>query len=222
MSAPSTRKIWTDGTVQAIMSNIRTPSANQKTGDMAQVTIIDANKKPTQAIKDRTDHTYCGDCPLRSGKGCYVNPVPYNSVYKAVDGAPVSDVPVLNKPVRYGAYGDPAYIPLERLDAWTDRIPAHTGYTHQWHRIDADYRRFFMASIDGISDRTREQAKDLGYRTFRILKPGETTAPGEIICPNYTTGIQCRDCKLCAGTASGAKDIAIPVHGPKNKVKAFS
>ena len=53
----STRKIWTDGRVQAIMSNFRTPSANQKTCDMAQVTIIDANKKPTQAIKDRTDPT---------------------------------------------------------------------------------------------------------------------------------------------------------------------
>ena len=218
----STLKVWTDGNIQAIMSNIRTPSANQKTGDMVQVTIIDADKKPTQAIKDRTDSTYCGDCPLRSGVGCYVNPVPYNSVYKAVDGANVAPVPDINKPVRYGAYGDPAFIPLDKLDTWSHRIPAHTGYTHQWHKVDRDYSRYFMASIDGISDRTREEAKDLGYRTFRILKPGETTAPGEIICPNYTTGVQCRDCKLCAGTASGGKDIAIPVHGPANKVKAFS
>ena len=218
----STLKVWTDGNIQAIMSNIRTPSANQKTGDMVQVTIIDADKKPTQSIKDRTDSTYCGDCPLRSGVGCYVNPLAYNAVYKAVDGADVSPVPDINKPVRYGAYGDPAFIPLEKLDSWSNRIPAHTGYTHQWHKVDRDYSRYFMASIDGVSDRTRAQAKDLGYRTFRILKPGEDIAPGEIICPNYTTGVQCRDCKLCAGTASGGKDIAIPVHGPANKVKAFS
>ena len=134
----------------------------------------------------------------------------------------MSPFPTLRKGLRFGTYGDPSYIPIDSVDAWSSRVPTWTGYTHQWHKVDTDYSRFFMASIDGISDRTREEAKDLGYRTFRILSPTEDVGTDEILCPNSTHGIQCADCGLCAGTSRGGKDIAITAHGAPNKVKLWT
>ena len=58
----------------------------------------------------------------------------------------------------------------------------------------------------------------MGWRTFRIINEGDTLMPREIICPNVTKGVQCKDCLLCSGTSLKAKNIAIPVHGSnKNK-----
>ena len=220
--AKNTLKLWTDGTRQAVLSNYRTKSANRKTGDMAQLSILTEAIKPTEAIKQRKDGLICGDCPLRHGKGCYVNPMANNAQGRAVQGADVSPFPTLRKGLRFGTYGDPSYIPIDSVDAWSSRVPTWTGYTHQWHKVDADYSRYFMASVDGISDRTREHAKDSGYRTFRILSPTEDVGTGEILCPNSTHGIQCADCGLCAGTSRGGKDIAITAHGAPNKVKLWT
>jgi hypothetical protein len=217
----TTYKLWTDGVRQAILSNVHTKSTNTKTGDMAQLSILQEAVKPTEGIKTRQDGLICGDCPLKHGKGCYVNPVSYNGTWRAVQGADVSPFPTLNKGLRFGTYGDPSFIPLDKVDAWSSAVPNWTGYTHQWHKVAADYSRFFMASIDGISNRTREDAKALGYRTFRILSPTEDVGTGEVLCPNTTHGVQCTDCGLCAGTSRGGKDIAIKVHGPSNKMKLW-
>ena len=130
----------------------------------------------------------------------------------------------MDKPLRLGAYGDPAFIPLEKLEQLTSSAPSYTGYTHQWHNVDADYARYNMASIDHLNEArgiTRERAKDLGYRTFRILKENEELDAGEIMCPNYTHGVQCAKCGLCAGTSRGSKDIAIRGHGAPNKLAVF-
>ena len=217
----NTYKIWTDGNIQGLLSCVHTKSKNSKTGDMASLAILGVFIKPTDAIKTRQDGLYCGDCPLRHGKGCYVNPVAYNAIYKAGLGQEVQEFPTLDKPLRFGSYGDPGLLPIDKVASWTSTVPSWTGYTHAWHKIDSDYSRYFMASIDGIDAKTREQAKDLGYKTFSILMPGQAPRTGEILCPHTTHGVQCADCGLCAGTSRGGKDIAIEAHGPANKAKLW-
>lgn len=219
-------KIWSNGWIMGALSCLKTPSANIKTGDMVQLSILPVREKTTDSIKHKTDYRQCGDCPLKSSLGgpCYVNTVSYNSTQIKNASAPVEDVPKMDKPLRLGAYGDPAFIPIEKLEELTASAPSYTGYTHQWHNVDAEYARYNMASIDHISEArgiTRERAKDLGYRTFRILKEKEELDAGEIMCPNYTHGVQCAKCGLCAGTSRGSKDIAIRGHGAPNKLAVF-
>ena len=47
-------------------------SENKKTGNMIQVYILDRSQHPVEAVRNGTDDVICGDCPLRSGNGCYV------------------------------------------------------------------------------------------------------------------------------------------------------
>jgi hypothetical protein len=217
----NTYKVWSDGIIQALLSCVHTKSKNTKTGDMASIAILAEDIKPTDAIKSRQDGLYCGDCSLKHGKGCYVNPVAYNAIYNAGLGQEVQAFPTLNKPLRFGSLGDPGLIPIDKIDLWASKAPSWTGYTHAWHKIDSAYSRYFMASIDGIDHKTREQAKDLGYKTFSILTPGQTPRAGEILCPHTTHGVQCADCGLCAGQSRGGKDIAIEAHGPANKAQLW-
>jgi hypothetical protein len=82
-----------------------------------------------------------------------------------------------------------------------------------------------MASIENVTARAegttasalREEAKDRGYRTFRVIGQNEDPQRGEVMCPYTTHGIQCKDCKLCAGTKTGAKDIVVPPHGRSHR-----
>jgi hypothetical protein len=202
-------KLWSDGHRGAFAHCVEKKSENIKTGDMLQVAILSVREKPTDTRKMGKHHINCGICPLE--KLCYVNVIVYNSVWQH---ARKGVLPQLKKPVRFGSFGDPAFLPLALIDEIKTKTTGHTGYTHQWaNNIDPHYKQTLMASVDGVDGNTREQAKDSGYRTFRILKAGEKTAPGEIICPNSTHGVQCADCLLCDG-ANGKKDIAIAVHGP--------
>ena len=218
-------KIWSDGWRMATLSCLDTKSANAKTGDMIQLSVLPVRETATDSIKGKRDHIQCGDCPLKASLGgpCYVNPVSYNAPQKKNASSKVQAVPELNKPLRFGAYGDPGFIPLDKLRELAEAAPGHAGYTHQWHKIDKGYSALLMASIDHVDNgQTREKAKDLGYRTFRILANGDKLAKNEIICPNTTKGVQCADCLLCAGTSKGAKDIAIIGHGSPSKLKHFS
>ena len=217
-------KIWSDGHRFGALSCVHRKSENVKTGDMAQLSILPVRMTATDAIKQKKDSIICGDCPLRASLGgeCYVNPVTYNAPQQAYAAQPVQDVPKIDKPLRLGAYGDPAFIPIDKLTELVDSSNGHTGYTHQWHKVDAQYSALLMASIDHVDNgETREKAKDLGYRTFRILKHGQQLETGEILCPNTTKGITCAQCKLCAGTSTGARDIAIYGHGAPSKTKVF-
>lgn len=193
-------------------------SANRKTGDMAQLQILARHESPTAAIESGTDSVVCGDCPLRKTNGkrvCYVNvahaPL---AVWKAVRRAPVTSAVkakarLARKGIRLGAYGDPAFLPLPLLETLTDGRVS-TGYTHQWTTADRRYSRHLMASVETLEQRTQAKAK--GYRTFRVVADLSAIADGEILCPNYTQGINCADCGLCNG-AGKAKDIVILAHG---------
>ena len=225
---PNSIKIYEDGERFAALTH---KSANVKTGDMEQLTILPL-ESPEQAVKHGRDEVVCGDCPLRGktsgGSGvCYVNTGqgPRGTHSVTVD-APVSEAPKSDKPIRLGAYGDPAFLPLPMLESLTEGR-RHTGYTHQWHKVPAAYSSLLMASIDDqmakreglTSAELRDKAKAKGYRTFRVMAEGDELLEGEVECPYVTHGIQCDRCGLCNGSGTdnhsreGVKDVALPAHG---------
>jgi len=219
--------------IAAIATGFRRPSKNPKTGEMIQVFILVKALDPVRAIKTGSDSLICGDCQFRlivkklkkkriviKGRRCYVRvyQAPL-AIYRAWRrGAypflkPENFAQVFTgRAVRWGAYGDPAFVPFPIVSAISALASSWTGYTHQWKNpIFAQYKNFFMASADTLED--HESARAAGWRTFRVLVPGSAPAPGEIRCVNETRGIQCIDCKLCKGAAIGAKSIAIDAHG---------
>ena len=201
-------------------------SDNVKTGDMQQVYIL-PTVNPIQAMKLGLDRSVCGDCPLSSkangGTGaCYVVTAQGpTALWKAVHDKPVVPAAESTKPIRLGAYGDPAFLPL-RLVRKLVKGRRHTGYTHQWHKR-GDWSPLLMASIDptmakrqGLTSiQLKHEAQAKGYRTFRVLAEGEALDKDEIYCPFVTHGIQCADCGLCNGSKPNdrRKCIVVPAHG---------
>ena len=203
-------------------------SRNDKTGNMIQTFIMRSDIHPVEALKG-DDVSVCGGCKHRpsAGGSCYVEVgKSVSAVWKAYKRGsyPVidpKDLPVEGRTIRLGAYGDPAAVPL---NVWTYTVPrasGHTGYTHQWLEtfVQAGLERFAMASADSAHE--REQARAMGWRTFRVRTAEEALGAAEIMCPASDEAgnrTQCERCKLCSGTASKSwKDIAIVVHGAKSK-----
>jgi hypothetical protein len=217
-------------------------SANAKTGNMIQTHILRADINPLEASKTGADASICGDCihrgqptkdPLKKtaiNRSCYVNlghgP---NVVYKAFKRGLYPTVQNMdeitaighNRAVRLGTYGDPAAVPSTIWDALLKNARTHTGYTHQ-HNANkpVDYARM-MFSADNAED--AKQAHKKGYRTFRVISVQEwkekTTGSllqNEILCPaskENDKGLSCIECKLCTGSNTKAKSIAIVSHG---------
>ena len=69
-----------------------------------------------------------------------------------------------------------------------------------------------MASVDNIEEAIEAHSK--GWITFRLTNKPDELLKNEIMCPNYTSGVQCLDCKLCSGF-SNDKSIVIPTHGAR-------
>ena len=205
-------------TVFSAVTGFTRPSANIKTGDMLQVTILSPSISPTDAKHSGGDSEYCGGennpCPMHSV--CYVLEFQMpEQVWRAVHANKPEPIPTSPKAIRLGAYGDPAFLPLPLLAELT-KGKNYTGYTNQWrYGIDTEYARYCMASVTSLVDRAK--AKKLGYRTYRALHENEAPVKGEVMCPYYTSGgaVQCVDCRLCSGLASGAKDIVAPISGNK-------
>lgn len=203
-------------------------SDNRKTGNMIQVYILNRNEHPVEAVQNGTDDIICGNCPLRSGNGCYVRVEHGPSVvYKAYKAGkyPVYDQIGHSKyfrgrSIRWGAYGDPVYIPFSVISYFNSLAENWTGYTHRWRDCDSVYASVFMASCeDKFSDTIN--AHRLGYRTFTISDHRE---PDEIYCPasleggNKTFCISCGLCNGSRGDNDPRKNIVIKPHG-KNKNK---
>ncbi len=200
-------------------------SENAKTGDMIQVWILVKAENPIEALKSGADEAICGNCPLRGTLGkqraCYVNlgQAPL-AVWRAWQRGSYPKLDTWNyhinffgRAVRFGAYGDPVFIPFDivaNIAAWATK---HTGYTHQWRNpVFSAYKQFVMASADSV-DLARE-AQRLGWRTFRVTPIGQLEWDGtnEIVCVNTTRGFSCAECGLCNGS-TGAKSIVIEAHG---------
>ena len=227
----NTRVIWKDSLRQLTVTGFLTPSVNIKTGDMLQAMVSPVSVSPISGMATGTSHNGCDTCPVK--KACYVNPRMPQAVWKASRGQePVNFLTAVQgaaraaaaeTPIRLGSWGDIATVPLNVTESllttttWTRR--AWPGYTHMWSRpsVALDYRRLLMASVE--SSEGRAQAKEKGFRTFRILPAGAKLETGEVLCPYYSSDgtVKCRDCRLCDGARPNdkRKDIAVHVHGSR-------
>jgi len=224
-------------------------SNNTKTGNMLQTHIIRADINPLEASKTGADYSICGDCIHRGlptdnpdkktavGRACYVNlgqgPLQVFKAYKAGKYPTASPQEITRlgakRMIRLGTYGDPAAVPSKVWDLLLKEARGHTGYTHQHAPayVSTNYA-YMMYSADTLQDAKKAHSK--GYRTFRVVSVQDYEKNGlnallsnEILCPaskENDKGVTCIECKLCTGSQSKAKSIAIVAHGPtKNNFK---
>ena len=198
-------------------------TSNRKTGDMAQVWILNRSVDPVTAIKDGADFGICGDCPHRKqqdgSRSCYVNvgQAPL-SIYKAYKAGRYAHDPmcmesrkaVKGRKIRFGAYGDPALIRPVIVNTLIKACDSHTGYTHQWRQSFADaFKGKFMASVDGAIDYI--DATMAGWKAFAVVEKGYV--PNNIkLCPATVTNskAQCNTCTLCNGAKT---NVYVEAHG---------
>lgn len=203
------------------------PRANPKTGPMMQVWILREDTPPNEAARQGLDASVCGACPLRpaNGGGCYVvlryGPL---SVWKAFRrGSYGTHRPepehirafVDGRPVRLGAYGDPAAVPLWVWESLLDHAGGWAGYTHSWRVADPGLASYCMASVDGTLE--RYEAEHMGWRTFRTRLPEEDRQGGEAQCPAAKEAgnkLTCAECLYCSGLMGcGTGSVSIQAHG---------
>ena len=183
-------------------------SSNEKTGDMAQIYILNPDDYPLAISKAGLDERVCGTCPLRHSLGgaCYVvlfmGP---RQVYKGwVDTGKRIDNDqeflelLKGKKVRFGSYGDPAHIPAYLVSEIIAGSAGHTAYTHQWRNpaVSAIWKGRAMASCDTVSHLRTAESK--GWAGF--LATPELNLSGVVTCDNEVSGVQCWDCMRCNGS----------------------
>lgn len=212
-----------DDTVRLILADSK--SQNRKTGDMVQAFILAKETAPHNRVKSGHDGLICGDCPFRSGAGCYVNvgqaPASTWRAHIKRDFATLPEIAkrVAGRMVRLGAYGDPAAIPFEVWQTVLRGSKGWTGYTHAWRYCDPRFSRICMASVESAEDAAEAHAA--GWRTFRVASGYDAMQPREIACLSDARGISCEDCGLCNGNPrelawdKAPKSIVIQVHGVK-------
>jgi hypothetical protein len=211
--------------IEIVLTGLELDSKNEKTGAMVQAWILRQDGNPSMDLGDERERAVCGDCPLR-GRGaqriCYVT---YGVwvISKFRDRLPLVSVEdascaLRGKPVRLGAYGDPAAVPYSVWETLLLGVQQWTGYTHQWRTCAPQFKRLCMASVE--TERDADEASALGWRTFRIRPESGRLQKNEILCVNESRGVQCKDCRLCKGVSSTAgASIVITVHG--NGVNEF-
>ena len=214
-----------------IVAVLTLKSLNAKTGDMAQLWILTADRSPLEAIKTGSDDAICGSCKLRHSQdgACYVfvGQEPLN-IWRAWRNGAYPKLPMkyydqlAGLSIRFGAYGDPAAIPIDILTELKKYAKNYTGYTHQWrNETFAELKPLCMASVDNPME--YREATEKGWRTYRVKTAADPLLSGEVLCPHITSGVQCKTCHLCTGNSHKGRNIAIPVHGTrKGKFKAVS
>ena len=204
---------------------IKDPSKNRKTGWMIQIYILVKSVSPVEAVKLGLDASVCGNCSMRwnNGGGCYVLPIWITPTWKKGLEAPRITPTELaklankyNTPIRQGAWGDPAFVPMDVWEELENAVSNKKGssYTHQWEWVSPEYAKFSMASVENLKQKADAQA--LGYRTYRMVDDESEIVEDEMLCLNSSRGIQCRDCGQCGGNRSKAshrqKNIVIVKH----------
>lgn len=207
------------------------PTTNPKTGDMIQVWVLGTQDSPLALSRQGRDSVVCGQCPKRhSLQGdCYVNVFQApQAIYRAWRNGSYGTVQDFTSdgrhkrvPIRWGAYGDPIFVPFSLLAHLSDQSIGWTGYTHQWQRARASrYTRYLMASCD--TPEQAELAQSQGWRTFRTRYTGHHLAH-EITCPASDESghrTDCSHCKLCSGSMGSTDpraNITILAHGVRSK-----
>jgi hypothetical protein len=206
---------------------------NPKTGDMIQVWILREDISPVEAVQTMQDASICGDCPQRHNLGgaCYVQPFQAPlSVWKAYkrgnyDTKSARKLAALlhaGKPIRLGAYGDPAAVPLSVWDHFVGNGERpRTGYTHQWRNpAFQGLKDYVMASCDTMQDAI--DARAMGWRYFRVMQGAEPSLGQEFTCMSErdTKALSCADCRACDGTNGREKvaaSVTIQIHGARSK-----
>jgi len=226
-------------------------SDNEKTGGMVQLIIIPNNDAPpSMNVKMGLDVSVCGsdDCVHQILGTCYVDAAKsVDSTWGAyLRGAHADYVYAdvfAGREVRFGAYGDPAALPLPLIVEIAKAAGAWTGYTHQWRdeRVQP-YREYLMASVELAMD--RRAAHKLQWRPFRVEFEGidptidpvlDAALPPEMECPATPNGpvnkqgkhVQCINCLACHGTSTDGRNknlrhVVIRAHGAVGKRTKYS
>jgi len=205
-------------------------SGNPKTGPMIQTWIIRKDVNPCEAYTTGQDKSICGDCKHRKWGTCYVNTyqAPLN-IYKAYHRGKYTKLSLENihwfkgYNLRIGSYGDPVAIPFELWESLRKVAEGHSSYTHQWRTCDQRFKQICMASVD--TEKEREKAKKMGWRTFRIRLKDDGLSKNEFACPASKEGghkLVCDSCLLCNGSVTTAKKSPVIVaHGSCIKMRRY-
>jgi hypothetical protein len=199
-------------------------TSNRKTGNMVQIWFLLENVHPVDAVKSGIDaKTICRECPFAAGNGCYVNlgHAPAN-IWKAWQRGLYPEIIPAHYPlafggrkIRFGAYGNPTLLPLSIVKSIAKVSNGWTGYFHDWkvNPLAASYAAYFMASTETAD--SHKLANELGFRSFHVspIQPA-----GTLECLSETRGMECSQCKLCAGLSKARQpSIWINPHGTKSK-----
>lgn len=207
----------------------QTKTNNKKTGNIPSMWLTLDGANPAEIYRLGMDGYVCGGCKRRSKKSggdgsCYTNGTELffgaNALWKKSNTwQKVNIVDMCNKIyddskkkiIRMLRHGDSSAIPSDIIDTISSSFEI-LGYTHGW-RARQDLAYTHMASVDSKPELL--EAIDLGWRTFRAIKKGEELHNSEIMCLNYSSGIQCEKCMACTGNRCAGnimKNIAIPEH----------
>jgi hypothetical protein len=210
-------------------------SRNKKTGDMISTWVLLQDVNPIEASRTGQDASICGNCPhmgkpvdkatgWAESRSCYVNllhgPLPVWKAYKKGVYPRATQYERMTlaagRMVRIGSYGDPAAVPVSVWQALVRHAKGWTAYTHASVNPLPD---MLMTSADTLGQ--AESAWDKGERTFRVVSSVSELVKGkESLCPaSEEAGKRstCETCRLCNGSLSKAKSIAIVAHGNGKK-----
>jgi hypothetical protein len=221
-------------------------SKNSKTGAMLQTYILTRNVSPLDALKtgadvaicggcihrpkvvrvhrygDDLDHAARGNCTEKKVRSCYVQvgQAPqgiWKTFHRGRYSTEWSSEDFRDRPVRLGAYGDPAAVPVPVWERVMRHVTQWTGYTHQSANMKLHgVLQWCQVSADQVGD--SYSAREAGCGSFRVLAPNEKPASFEVLCPaseeagKLTT---CASCMMCSGP-SGAH-VYISAHGAGKK-----
>lgn len=232
----------------------KTNKPNSKTDDMVQTYILRLDMHPQEALKMGMDASICGDCThryqnrtrvrrtkrgvilteMKRVRTCYVrvSNAP-SAIYGAFKRGNVPTVSIYDantmvlradKPVRMGAYGDPAMVPADVWDGILYKVSAWTGYTHQWRQA---WSHGLMGRVMASCDNAQDQADAIamGWKgTFTVLPhddfqthfkslKGTRSCPSDPRFKDRMDLVPCATCKACMGT----QHRAIRAHGSTGK-----
>lgn len=208
---------------EPIVAIVTLNTANEKTGNMAQLWILRSDMSPVEAVQQKADDAICGRCPHRHNQGgaCYVQPfqAPY-AVYKAFKNGVYGAMSEESKDyffgrfVRLGAYGDPAAIPANILIDFVKHFKGYTGYTHQARHPNFDNNIATICMISCETEKEAQQQQKQGRKTFRIKTEKMVKMENEITCLSDANGLTCLECGLCNAQSV---NVVIDIHGTRKK-----
>ena len=215
--------------IALILTGIKYPSHNLKTGDELQTWIIpDNGVSPQDNINNGNDYSVCGNCVhrpyLKPKQHCYVKAWQAahkvwqcydRNGYEKLNNKIIENNPRIKfTPLRLGSYGDPAAVPYIGWYRILKHIKKFTGYTHQWDQkfYNPKLSKYCMASVESLKESKKAISKNMRY--FRVTDKLDRNKK-ELICPASKEAgrkLNCINCNACNGTASTRRNVVIVAH----------